>query len=69
MTFWLGLFVGSALGFLAAAFLVAGSRAGEHAEIERLRRALEYAGRATSHPPLRRFIAKVLDPDGQEAGV
>lgn len=66
--FILGLFLGAGLGFFTAAFLVAGSRADEHAEIDRLRRALEYAGRASTDAHLRRAIAKVLDPDGSEAG-
>lgn len=68
MTFWLGLFLGAALGFFAAAFLVAGSRADEHAEIERLRAALGYLGRSSREPAVQRYVAKVLDPDGQEAG-
>lgn len=68
-TFLFALFLGAALGFLTAAFLVAGSRADEHAEIERLRGALAYVGRASGDPHLQRAIAKVLDPDGQEVGV
>lgn len=71
-TFLLGLFVGSSLGVLVVALLVAGGRSRELgdalAEIHRLRTALEYLRRSSRDATERRYISRVLDPDAQEVG-
>lgn len=66
--FVLGLFIGAAVGFMTAAFLVAGSRADDDAEVLRLRAALGHLMRSSREPIVRRYIERVLDPAGDEAG-
>lgn len=70
--FLLGLFIGSSVGSVAVALLVAGGRGRELgdalAEIRRLRTALEYLHRSSRDATERRYIGRVLDPDAQEVG-
>lgn len=61
-----------ALAFLGALLWAIAERVShdrkQHDEPRRLRHALEYLMRSTDDRRVRRYIAKVLDPDGDEAG-
>jgi hypothetical protein len=61
-------FAGLVAGAIFVAWLLQPELTDLDAERDRLRAALVYVKNASPDPAIRRFSAKALDPDGDEAG-